>query len=52
MANSRADANATGTASSGLVFGGYAPNESPTETNANKTEEWTADLGNLTITSS
>jgi len=53
MANSRADANATGTSSSGLVFGGYNPADAPGyDDNANKTEEWTADLGNLTITSS
>ena len=53
MANSRADVNATGTSSSGLVFGGYNPADAPGyDDNANKTEEWTADLGNLTITSS
>ena len=54
MAVGRADANGTGTSSSGLVFGGYNPLNNPPsyETDANKTEEWTVDLSNKTITSS
>ena len=52
MAISRADANATGTSSSGLVFGGYNPLNNPPsyETDADKTEEWTVDLGVKTVT--
>ena len=37
---SRASGNGVGTATAGLAFGGYAPNNSPTESQADVTEEW------------
>ena len=55
MATSRASGNGIGTnasATNGLVFGGYNPTNSPVDTDANKTEEWTVDLANKTITAS
>jgi len=56
MATSRASANGAATnasATNGLVFGGYNPLNAPGYDNdANKTEEWTVDLANKTITAS
>ena len=56
MATSRASANGAGTntsATNGLAFGGYNPLNAPGfDDDANKTEEWTVDLGNKTITTS
>ena len=56
MATSRASANGAATnasATNGLVFGGYNPLNAPGyDDDANKTEEWTVDLGNKTITTS
>jgi hypothetical protein len=57
MATSRASANGAGTntsATNGLVFGGYNPLNNPPsyDLDANKTEEWTVDLSNKTITTS
>ena len=53
MANSRASAQGTGSAVAGFVIGGYNPADAPGYDNeANKTEEWTVDLANKTITTS
>ena len=53
MANSRASAQGTGSALAGFAIGGYNPADAPGyDTEANKTEEFTADLANKTITSS
>jgi hypothetical protein len=56
MATSRASANGAATnasATNGLVFGGYNPLNAPGyDDDANKTEEWTVDLANKTITAS
>ena len=51
MATSRASAQGTGSALAGFVIGGYNPLNAPGYDNdANKTEEWTVDLANKTIT--
>ena len=53
MATSRASAQGTGSALAGFVIGGYNPLNAPGYDNdANKTEEWTVDLANKTITAS
>jgi hypothetical protein len=51
MATSRASAQGTGSALAGFVIGGYNPANAPGYDNdADKTEEWTVDLSNKTIT--
>jgi hypothetical protein len=53
MANSRASAQGTGSALAGFAIGGYNPANAPNyDQNADKTEEWTVDLSNKTITAS
>ncbi len=53
MANSRASAQGTGSALAGFAIGGYNPANAPGYDNdANKTEEFTVDLANKTITAS
>jgi hypothetical protein len=53
MATSRASAQGTGSALAGFVIGGYNPANAPGyDDDANKTEEWTVDLSNKTITAS
>ena len=48
---SRASGNGVGTGTAGLAFGGYAPNNSPSESQADVTEEWVIDPALKTLAS-